>query len=259
MTTARCALREKRIIVLKYLADGTLQLISMMIIVGMIRGYVKNVYGDMAGKLLLISEGIGLICAGVMAIMKTMTNKIDTGTWNLWIYYISFASFLLFLIFTIIFHKEKPGKIRVILPSIPLGIIIVLQMLYALADFFVYPNTIMLTEDSVLSTNFLTKMSGAIVALILTLIFEYAWCALSLLVAFGWRTPKGTAGEALKNHLLAVFVTSLGCNAALTGAALLLLSTPEKAKYEKLAMDVKLVELSSNPVFTAEYMERMMF
>ena len=48
-------------------------------------------------------------------------------------------------------------------------------------------------------------------------------------------------------------------NAALTGASLLLLSLPQRRKYEEAAEKIKLVELASNPVFAAEYMERMMF
>ena len=48
-------------------------------------------------------------------------------------------------------------------------------------------------------------------------------------------------------------------NAALTGASLLLLSLPQRRKYGEAAEKIKLVELASNPVFAAEYMERMMF
>ena len=159
---------------LKYLADGTIQLISMTLILGMMRGYVKTAYGEKAGRLLLITEGAGLACAIAMAIMKTVTNKIDTGSWNLWIYYISFGAFLLFLIGSAVFHRKE--KTAAVCSVIFLGMIIVVQMVYALADFFIYPNTIMLTEDSLLSTNFLTKMSGAVVALIITLIAGLAAC-----------------------------------------------------------------------------------
>ncbi len=53
-------------------------------------------------------------------------------------------------------------------------------------------------------------------ALILTLIFEYVWCVLSILLAFRTGNPRGTALPALKKHLFPVFVTSFGCNAALT-------------------------------------------
>ncbi len=53
-------------------------------------------------------------------------------------------------------------------------------------------------------------------------------------------------------------VTVLG-NAALTGAAMLLLCEDLRAVCERLAKDTRIVELATNPVFVSEYMERMMF
>ena len=48
-------------------------------------------------------------------------------------------------------------------------------------------------------------------------------------------------------------------NAALTGAAMLLLNTNLRENTEKTIIDSKVITLSSNPVFTEEYMERMFF
>ncbi len=53
-------------------------------------------------------------------------------------------------------------------------------------------------------------------------------------------------------------VTVLG-NAALTGAAMLLLRADLRSVCEELARKTKIVELATNPVFVSEYMERMMF
>ena len=53
-------------------------------------------------------------------------------------------------------------------------------------------------------------------------------------------------------------VTVLG-NAALTGAAMLLLCEDLRAVCERLARETRVVELATNPVFVSEYMERMMF
>ena len=53
-------------------------------------------------------------------------------------------------------------------------------------------------------------------------------------------------------------VTVLG-NAALTGAAMLLLRRDLRPVCETLAKETRLVELATNPVFVSEYMERMMF
>ena len=48
-------------------------------------------------------------------------------------------------------------------------------------------------------------------------------------------------------------------NAALSGASMLLLNEDYRAVCESYARDAKLVELSSNPYFADEYMERMLF
>jgi uncharacterized 2Fe-2S/4Fe-4S cluster protein (DUF4445 family) len=53
-------------------------------------------------------------------------------------------------------------------------------------------------------------------------------------------------------------VTVLG-NAALTGAAMLLLCEEFRPVCEKQAQETRIVELATNPVFVSEYMERMMF
>lgn len=53
-------------------------------------------------------------------------------------------------------------------------------------------------------------------------------------------------------------VTVLG-NAALTGAAMLLLCDDLKPVCEKLACETRILELATNPVFVSEYMERMLF
>ena len=53
-------------------------------------------------------------------------------------------------------------------------------------------------------------------------------------------------------------VTVLG-NAALTGAAMLLLCHDLRGECERMARETRIVELATNPVFVSEYMERMMF
>ena len=53
-------------------------------------------------------------------------------------------------------------------------------------------------------------------------------------------------------------VTVLG-NAALTGAAMLLLCDDLRPASEAMARETRIVELATNPVFVSEYMERMMF
>ena len=48
-------------------------------------------------------------------------------------------------------------------------------------------------------------------------------------------------------------------NGALSGAAMLLLNRESRASCESSAGRAKVLELSTDPVFAEEYMERMMF
>jgi hypothetical protein len=76
---------------------------------------------------------------------------------------------------------------------------------------------------------------------------------------FGSYLDVGNAGKiGLLPEELTDRVTVLG-NAALTGAAMLLLCDDLRPVCETLARETKVVELATNPVFVSEYMERMMF
>lgn len=76
---------------------------------------------------------------------------------------------------------------------------------------------------------------------------------------FGSYLDVGNAGKiGLLPFELTDRVTVLG-NAALTGAAMLLLRDDLRPVCERLAKDTHVVELATNPVFVSEYMERMMF
>ena len=157
---------------LNYLVQATEQLASAMIIVGLIFGYLINRFGRRSFHVRWISVAAGVVVSALMAYFKTYTSMVDTGIWNIRIFSISLAAFILFLIFTAL--HGKLGKIGERLSMLMLGIIMVEQILYALADWFVFPHTIMLTEDSIISSTFLTSMVGVILGLVLTFIAALA-------------------------------------------------------------------------------------
>lgn len=157
---------------LNYLVQATEQIASALVITGLIFGYLKNKFRRRSLHVRWISVAAGVVVAALMAIFKTCTSWVDTGIWNLRIFSISLGAFILFIVFTAL--GKKLGKAGDILSMIMLGIIVVEQLLYALADYFVYPHTIMLTEDSVISTTFLTEMVGVLLGLVLTFVMAYA-------------------------------------------------------------------------------------
>lgn len=76
---------------------------------------------------------------------------------------------------------------------------------------------------------------------------------------FGSYLDIGNAGKiGLIPEELVRKVKVIG-NAALTGASMLLLNTELRAVTERTVLGSEIVTLSSNPVFTEEYMERMFF
>ena len=83
----------------------------------------------------------------------------------------------------------------------------------------------------------------------------------ALLIAGGFGSyldPVNAGKIGLLPEELAARCKPLG-NAALTGAAMLLLDTARRASACALCADVQVVELAANPVFVREYTERMLF
>ena len=153
---------------LNYLVQATEQLASAGIMVGLIFGYLISRFGRRSFHVRWISIVVGVIVSGLMAYFKTYTSMVDTGIWNLRIFAISLGAFILFLIFTAL--QKKLGKHAERICMVLLGVILVEQILYALADWFVYPHTIMLTEDSIISSTFLTSMVGVVLGLVLVFV-----------------------------------------------------------------------------------------
>ena len=152
---------------LKYLVSSTGQLITMMLLAGLIIAYIRTAYGRVG--VLCMRGGVlaGVLGGVIMAVMKNITNKIDTGMWNLRIYAACVALFLLFLIASAVLRKKTAAGW---VPSVLMAALAALLIVYAIPDFLTYPFTVLQTEKTVLSTNFLYKMIGAVFGLILTFV-----------------------------------------------------------------------------------------
>jgi len=160
--------------VLNYLVNSAKQLITMMIIVGIVYAFLRSKYNTFGLIAARIGIGAGFVLAVIMACMKNFTNKVDTGMWNLRIYTVSAAALCLLLIFTAI--GKKAAKLSRIIVCAAGLLIIAMIMLYALPDFFTYPHTVFTTEKTALSSAFLYKMIGAVLGLILTFLVGLAVC-----------------------------------------------------------------------------------
>lgn len=157
---------------LKYLASTTEQLIIMMIVSGLVAACLEKAYGQTGRRISQAGIAVGAVLAVVMYCMKTYTSQVNTGIWNLRIFTVSLAAFILFLIFTAL--GKKLGKAGAVIPSVFLSVVTALLILYYLPDVLGYPHQVLLTEKTLLSTAFLTKMTGVIFGVILTFLMGFS-------------------------------------------------------------------------------------
>ena len=153
---------------LKYLVDTGLQLIPAVLILGVILGYRFVLFGTKYKRHLTLSVVAGLLAAVVMGIMKNATSLVSTANWNLFIFSAGVIALILFAVFTGI---GRNGKERALMLSVDmLGVIGALQLFYVIPDALSYPYQIYQTEKTILSTVFIYKLVGIILACVLCVV-----------------------------------------------------------------------------------------
>ena len=164
---------------LKYFTMTVNAVIIAALTVGLLRGYAKSAAGRLGSIITNICCGLGLASAGVMAYMKNATRKIDTSLWNYRIFIASLAVLGLLIICSIL-RLAVPvfkGKLKTPASAVSAALAggeITLAMFYALPDVLAYPYTLLLTEQTALSTDYLFKMIGMVLGLGLMLLAEMA-------------------------------------------------------------------------------------
>ena len=166
--------------VLKYFTMTVDALILCAILVGLLRGYAKNALGKVGIAIANIGTGAGLCLACIMSYMKNTTNKVDTSLWNYRIFFAGLIAAGAFIVLSLVLllvrplHKGKAGLIMRIAVSLSVLVSIALSMLYAMPDVIAYPYTILLTDMTALSTDYLFKMIGILLGVILMVLYEMA-------------------------------------------------------------------------------------
>ena len=154
---------------LKYLISATELLITAAVISGLILGYMKLSYNNLAGKIAAFT-GVcaGILGAGIMAYLKNFTKLIDTMIANFIVFSISLGMLVIFFIFAAL--RRKLPRAGTLVSLIALTAVLAAALFYALPDFIGYPVTIWLNENGVFSTNVLFKNIGAVLGGILMLV-----------------------------------------------------------------------------------------
>ncbi len=154
---------------LKYLVQSTEQLITVMILAGAAAGYVRGRYADRQMHIFRWVMAIGILLSVCMTWFKVMTNKVDTGIWNLRIYSVTFAAFILFLLASAL--KKKIGND---ISAVMLAIYTAMLLIYFLPFYMEMPHAVMLAEKTIWSTSAICKMIGVLAGFVLTFVAAIA-------------------------------------------------------------------------------------
>ena len=142
---------------LNYLVDSNSQIMTMMIMIGMIFAYEKCAYNTKVSILTMrFSLLAGLIMAGVLTFYKNTTRTFDNQMWNMGVFAVTAAMLVLFLVFALI-GRKKPrfGQWAV---SLVLAVENAVLLLYFLPPLFDMPRAMLLAEQTILSSDFLLKL-----------------------------------------------------------------------------------------------------
>ncbi len=162
---------------LKYFTMTVDAVIVVAIAVGLLRGYAKAAGGRLGSIIAAALCGLGIVGAGVMAYLKNATRKIDTSLWNYRIFLVSLVVLGVLIILSILRLTafRKKGAVPVgTAAACAAGLEAALGLFYSLPDVLAYPYTLLLTEQTVLSTEYLFKMIGMVLGLALMLLTELA-------------------------------------------------------------------------------------
>ena len=157
---------------LEYLIETTDRLAPMVICLGFIFAYEKGMQKNKKEYLMPGAVLLGIALAFLMAYFKTYTSKVDTSLWNLRNYAISIIAVLIFFAGSILILKKK--KIGKIITQAALSALTVFIIMYYLPIILEMPHNMLLTEESMLSTNFLMRLTGMLLGIILALVLGFS-------------------------------------------------------------------------------------
>ena len=156
---------------LTYLIQTTERLALLALCLSVVYGYRDREWKKdnlKRGYTVAVSFLVGLGLAITMTYFKTNTALVDTSLWNLRNHVATIILFVLFLILSLL-EARKILKIN-IGTKLSLGLMLVLFMLYYLPYVLEMPYIIMRTEESILSTNFIVRLSGILIAIVISIL-----------------------------------------------------------------------------------------
>ena len=162
---------------LKYLVQLTGDLLAQALIIGMLAAYITSVIGKRGRNVLIVGGVVTLFASAVMAYLKNATKVITSNAldyWNLYTVAVFAGAFLIFLIFSINKLRLKLKAVGDCIVSISAALIIGSSVFFALPTVLAYPFNFDLAGESMISTNFLYRIIGIVLGLVIDLIIGVA-------------------------------------------------------------------------------------
>ncbi|WP_405347110.1 Fe-S-containing protein [Ruminococcus sp.] len=162
---------------LKYLVQLTSDLLAQALIIGMLWAYITSVIGKRGHNVLIVGGVLTFIASAAMAYAKNATKIITSNAldyWNLYTVAVFAGSFLLFLIFSINKLRVKMRAAGDYIVSILAALIIGSTVFYALPIVLAYPFNFDLAGETMVSTNFLYRIIGIILGLLIDIVIGIA-------------------------------------------------------------------------------------
>lgn len=150
---------------LKYLIAVTKALAVPAVLLGLLYAYVTERCGVMGRRILYVGTGTGFAAAILMAVLKNKTKLINTGVWDRRIFTVSLIALLLMAAFSLL--RKRLGRTVELAVSACAAVLSLTFLLYALPDVLAYPFLFSLNGISLLSTEFLFRLIGWLLGLIL--------------------------------------------------------------------------------------------
>ena len=159
---------------LSYLILTTRAILMAAVLCGTITGYTRMAGDRLQRRVVWIFAGAGTLMSMVIAFLRNTTSLIDSAILNGWIYAVSLTAFALFLLFTLKAPSSGTGRIIRLIPYILLGILFMTVIAYAMPEVWAYPHHVLLSEKTIISTDFLMAMIGMTAGLILAVVTFFA-------------------------------------------------------------------------------------
>lgn len=162
---------------LKYLVQLTGDLLAQSLIIGMLAAYITSVIGRRGRNVLLVGGGVTLLASIAMSYAKNATKIITSNAldyWNLYTVLVFTAAFLIFLVFSIDKLRCKLKAVGDYIVSVSAALIIGTTVFYTLPTVLAYPFNFDLAGETMMSTNFLYRIIGIILGLMIDIVIGVA-------------------------------------------------------------------------------------